>query len=310
MSRIVSRVSPGVCRLSALAFMLLFAGCASLAAAPLATVPLASATSAVPVANAPTGIDALRNALAAEAPAPQPKPAAVEAEVLNLRLAFAVEVPRATHRTAASDGAWIARARAALAASPMVITRPQLVVVVDRNPAHQEICIIMARPEGAWEVIGGTRVSTGQAGRFDHYVTPTGVFQHTDAILDYRAEGTFNENHIRGLGAKGMRVWDFGWHPAQKGWGLVRDTTPIRLEMHATDPAVLEQRIGAPASQGCVRVPAVMNRFMDKHGVLDADYEVAAVTDIRYRALLLRDRTPSSLAGDALIIVDSSEPSP
>jgi hypothetical protein len=290
--------------------MLLFAGCASLAAAPLATVPPATPSAAVPIANLPTGIDALRNALAAQAPVPPLEPAAVETEVLNLRLAFAVEVPHAAHRTAATDRAWIARARAAIAASPVVISRPQLVVVVDRNPAHQEIAIIMARPEDAWEVIGGTRVSTGQVGRFDHYVTPTGVFQHTDAILDYRAEGTYNENHIRGLGAKGMRVWDFGWHAAQKGWGSVRDTTPIRLEMHATDPAVLEQRIGAPASQGCVRVPAVMNRFMDKHGVLDADYEVAAVTDIRYRALLLRDRTPSKLAGDTLVIVDSSTPPP
>jgi hypothetical protein len=69
---------------------------------------------------------------------------------------------------------------------------------------------------------------------------------------------------------------------------------------------VLEQRIGRTASQGCVRIPSSMNRFLDKQGVLDAGYEQAAVTDIRYRALLLRDRTGSPLAGDALVIVDSS----
>jgi hypothetical protein len=272
---------------------------------------------AAPISASPTGLDALRNALAStpapasEPPAPEPlAPETVEAEVAHLRAAFAAEVPRATHRTPASDHAWIARAQAELADSPVAVNRPQLIVVVDRSPVHQEICIVMARPDGAWEVIGGTRVSTGQPGRFDHYVTPTGVFQHTDAILDYRAEGTFNENHIRGLGVKGMRVWDFGWHPAVKGWGAVRDTTPIRFEMHATDPAILEQRIGSRASQGCVRIPDAMNRFMDLHGVLDADYEVAAVTDIRYRALLRRDRTPSKLAGDTLVVVDSSEPLP
>jgi hypothetical protein len=78
--------------------------------------------------------------------------------------------------------------------------------------------------------------------------------------------------------------------------------------MHATDPAVLEQRIGRTASQGCVRIPSSMNLFLDKQGVLDAGYESAAVTDIRYRALLLRDRTGSVLAGDALVVVDSSLP--
>ena len=76
--------------------------------------------------------------------------------------------------------------------------------------------------------------------------------------------------------------------------------------MHATDPEYLEQRIGRPASEGCVRVPARVNRFMDRHGVLDLDYERAAVDDIRYRALLLPDRTPTPLAGEALVVINSS----
>jgi hypothetical protein len=53
-----------------------------------------------------------------------------------------------------------------------------------------------------------------ETGRRDYYLTPTGVFLHPDAILDWRAEGTFNTQHIRALGLKGMRVWDFGWQPA------------------------------------------------------------------------------------------------
>ena len=155
-------------------------------------------------------------------------------------------------------------------------------------------------------MIGGTRVSTGQVGRFDYYITPVGVFRHTDSILDYRAEGTFNENHIRGLGLKGMRVWDFGWQTAGKGWRADREQGPMRLLMHATDPANLEYRIGRPASKGCIRVPAAVNKFMDHHGVLDADYERAAKVDPTFRAVLPRDRVPTPLAGNALVVIDSS----
>ena len=106
-----------------------------------------------------------------------------------------------------------------------------------------------------------------------------------------------------------MRVWDFGWQVAMKGWTEVPgkpDRTPIRLMMHATDPDKLEQRLGKTASQGCIRIPSALNRFLDRHGVLDADYERVAVTDIRFRTLLGPNRTPTPLAGTALVVVDSS----
>ena len=163
---------------------------------------------------------------------------------------------------------------------------------------------------GEWTIIGGTKVSTGSMGRFDHYITPRGVFHLTTEILGYRAEGTLNENGIRGLGSKGMRVWDFGWHDAVKGWNAgpgKPDHTAIRLMMHATDPDRLEQRIGRPASQGCIRIPSAMNRFLDRHGVLDAEYERAAVTEIRFRALLGGGREPSPFAGNTLVVIDSAE---
>ena len=130
---------------------------------------------------------------------------------------------------------WIARAQSAIATSGFKIDRAQLVVVVDRNPDTQQMRILLARSEGRWIDLGGSKVSTGQTGRRDYYITPTGVFMHTDAILDWRAEGTFNENHIRGLGVKGMRIWDFGWQNATKGWGT-GETGDIRLLLHATDP--------------------------------------------------------------------------
>jgi hypothetical protein len=229
-------------------------------------------------------------------------------EVLRLRTALITEVKHAARHTPENDQQWIERAGAAMAAGAMVVDRPQLIVVVDRSPANQAIRIILVRPAGAWEVIGGASISSGQRGRFDHYITPTGLFRNTEGILGYRAEGTYNENKIRGLGIRGMRVWDFGWQAAYRGWGTDHSPGHIRLEMHATDPDVLEQRLGRPASQGCIRLSADMNRFLDYHGVIDADYERAALTDIRYRALLLPGRKPTPLAGNALIVVDSSEP--
>jgi hypothetical protein len=238
-------------------------------------------------------------------PPPPLTPEQVQAEDARLRAALAQEVPGST-QLPANDPDWIALAKAQLAQGGQVIDRPQMVVLVDRNPRVQAIRLLLARPgDGKWEVLGGTHVSTGETGRFDHFITPIGVFPHTDAILDWRAEGTFNENHIRGLGLKGMRVWDFGWQSADKGW-LSDQSGQMRLLMHATDPANLEHRIGRRASKGCVRIPDAMNLFLDRHGILDYDYERAAAYDDRYRALLRADRTPTPLAGDLLIVVDSS----
>jgi hypothetical protein len=214
-------------------------------------------------------------------------------------------VPHAIIDAPGQEAAWLGRAKAAIAAAGYSIDQPQLLVVVDRNPAVQQMRIVLAQPDAPLQVIGGTKVSTGQAGRRGYFITPVGVFLHTDAILDYRALGTFNENHIRGLGLKGMRVWDFGWQQADRGWVADADTVDIRLLMHATDPDYLEQRLGRPASQGCVRIPAAMNRFLDVPGVLDLDYERAARDDPRFAAVLLPNRQPTELAGRALVIIDS-----
>ncbi len=271
----------------------------------LAAAGPAAAFPAAPPAAAPA---------APASPAPPPAPApldevAREVEVLRLRGSMQREVPRLVVRTPATDARWIALAQNEAATAGFVPDRPQLLVVVDRNPRVQGLAVVMAVPEGEWKVVGATRVSTGSTGRYDHYVTPRGVFRVTGAILGFRAEGTENENGIRGLGAKGMRVWDFGWQRARKGWTEAvgkPDSTPIRLMMHATDPDKLEQRIGQPASQGCIRIPTALNRFLDLHGVLDAEYERVAAGDGRFRALLLANRTPSGLAGNTLVVVDSA----
>lgn len=276
--------------LASLILLLLASACSAPAPVPLAAVP------AVP------GVTA---AAAAPALALPPSPA-VAAEADRLRAALAAEVPgEAGCRPGGVS--WIAAVRHALAGAAITIDRAQLVVAVDRNPAVQALCLLLARPDGDWQALGGGRVSTGQAGRKGYYITPTGVFAHTEAIIDYRALGTVNENGIRGLGAKGMRVWDFGWQWAQKGWRADREPGEIRLLLHATDPDLLEPRLGRPASQGCVRVSAAMNRFLDHHGVLDHRYEAAAAGDARIRSVLALDRQPTPLAGDLLVIVDSAD---
>jgi CRP-like cAMP-binding protein len=221
-------------------------------------------------------------------------PIDVNAEAARLRAALAREVPGLIVDTPDRERLWIARTQATLNAAGHSIADPQLMVVVDRNPGVQQMRIMLARPSGPWQSLGGARVSTGQAARRAYYLTPTGVFLHTDAILDWRAEGTFNAQHIRGLGRRGMRVWDFGWQRAERGWGAGSESE-TRLLLHATDPDYLEQGLGRPASKGCIRIPAAMNRFLDRHGILDADYERAAKTDGRFAALLLPDRIPTRL---------------
>ena len=267
----------------------------------------ACAEAPVPRSGTPTAQPAALTPSTAEPPvsaALDDKP-----EVARLRAALMREVPSVIIDKSEREQAWITETKAAIAAGGPTIDRPQLLVVVDRNPDVQQMRIVLARPNGAWESLGGSKASTGQTGRRDYYLTPIGVFLHTDAILDWRAEGTFNANHIRGLGLKGMRVWDFGWQLATKGWGTGEDQGEIRLLLHATDPAYLEQRLGHPASKGCVRIPAAMNRFLDHYGILDSDYEQVAKADPRFEALLLPTRAPTPLAGNALVVVDSSEPS-
>ena len=249
------------------------------------------------------------SALAIDAPsvaASAPQSPAVDDEAARLRAMLQQESPGLITDTPQTEAAWVQLAQREFAAAGNRIDRAQLLVVVDRNPRAQEMRIVLAQPAGPWASLGGVKVSTGRPQGFEHFLTPTGVFRHTDRILDWRAEGTFNAHHVRGLGVAGMRVWDFGWQRAFKGWGAPGDIGRMRLLMHATDPARLQRRIGRPASDGCIRLPDVMDRFLDAHGVLDADYERAARRNPRFAQLLLPDRTPTPLAGDTLVVIDSS----
>lgn len=216
---------------------------------------------------------------------------------------YAREVDRRLALPAAEQQAYGDRLVAAFATAGVELAQPQWVLLVDRSEHVQAAMLWWAAPGGYVGLVGASPVSTGRPGSFEHFETPTGVFAHSLANPDYRAEGTRNERGIRGYGVKGMRVFDFGWVAARRGWGTPGEQ-PMRLQMHATDPDLLEPKLGRRESKGCVRIPATLNTLLDRHGLLDADYEAAAAAG-RPHWVLRPDRTPTAWPGRWLVIVDS-----
>ncbi|MFZ6760768.1 L,D-transpeptidase [Undibacterium sp. Ji50W] len=179
----------------------------------------------------------------------------------------------------------------------------QFILLVDRNPKVQAAMLFWIDEEGQYQFIGASPVSTGRAIGFEHFETPTGVFIHSITNLDYRAEGSKNSKGIRGYGARGRRVFDFGWQKAKKGWGD-RQIADMRLQMHATDPNSLEKRLGTVQSKGCVRIPASLNVLFDHYGVLDADYDAALASGRKFW-VLDKNRQDNAWAGRYMVVIDS-----
>ena len=191
----------------------------------------------------------------------------------------------------------------ALSGVERALTGDQYVIVVDRNPLVQALMIFWRPVQGEPLFIGASPVSTGRAGGVEHFLTPLGVFDHTLANPDFRAEGTRNENGIRGYGVKGLRVFDFGWQAARKTWGN-RALSIMRLQIHATDPQHLERRIGSAQSKGCIRISASLNKLIDRYGLLDADYE-QALQEGKTLWVLHPERTPTPWSGRYLVVVET-----
>ena len=217
--------------------------------------------------------------------------------------AFAREVNKRLDVPAAEQAAYADRLEAALARAKIAAAEPQYFVLIDRSPQVQAAFIYWRAADLSWRFIGASPVSTGRPGEYEHFLTPTGVFRHSLANLDFRAEGTRNANGVLGYGRKGMRVFDFGWVSARRTWGP-RDMGVMRLQMHATDPDLLEPLLGMWHSKGCIRIPAALDVFIDRHGLLDADYE-AAVRAGQHLWELREDRKPTPWPGRWLVIVDS-----
>ncbi|MGO4329735.1 L,D-transpeptidase [Cupriavidus sp. 2TAF22] len=238
-----------------------------------------------------------------------PQAASANNEFGTVRQAFARQVPHRLELPAAQAQRYAGLLSSALQAVGHDADAGDWVVLVDRNPRVQA-AMLFARSDGdaPWRWVGSAPTSTGKPGTFDHFITPLGVFDHSLENMDFRAEGTVNENGIRGYGARGMRVYDFGWVDAERGWGKGGESQ-MRLQMHATDPEHLEARLGHPASKGCVRIPAALNRLIDRFGLIDADY-LDAVERGDALWVLAPDRTPVSRPGRYLVIVDSGARDP
>jgi len=217
---------------------------------------------------------------------------------------FAEQVERRLDLAGGERSQYAQRLSAALASAGLADLPPQYFVLVDIAPKAQAVMIYWKSDDGQFHFIGASPASTGRPGEFEHFRTPTGVFDHSIANLDFRAEGTKNEYGVRGYGVKGMRVYDFGWQKALRGWGGDGES-PMRLQMHATDPDMLEPRVGTPQSKGCIRIPAALNAFIDRYGLLDADYERAAAQG-KHLWVLRPDRQPTPWSGRYLVIVDSA----
>jgi hypothetical protein len=233
------------------------------------------------------------------------RPAAAEriARPNDLSAAFANEVAPRLFPPPDETQRYARMLNVALSAVQTRISSAQIVVLVDRNPKLQALFVFYVDVNSEIELIGATSVSTGRIGEFDYFETPVGVFEHSIENPDFRAEGTKNEFGIRGYGVRGMRVYDFGWQQARKGWGD-RGFATMRLQMHATDPTLLEPKLGTVQSKGCIRISASLNRFIDRYGLLDADYESALRRGSNFW-VLDPNRAPTPWSGRYLVVVDS-----
>ncbi|AXK63413.1 hypothetical protein DCN14_12715 [Burkholderia sp. IDO3] len=271
----------------------------------------ASAASAAAPASATSGTAASE----AEAPAPTPPrrhpPLSAEeakdatARVMDMHKRFTQEVTRRLNVPANEQRAYGERLQQALADANLGDLAGEYIALVDRAPNVQALFIYFrATPSSAWLLIGASPVGTGLPGKYDHFLTPLGVFDHSPDNMDFRAEGTTNDNGIRGYGKRDMRIYDFGWVDGERGWGK-GGKSPMRFQMHATDPDRLEPLLGIRHSKGCVRIPASLNMFLDRHGILDDDYQ-ARVEAGKSLWVLRRDRDITPIAGRYLVVIDSA----
>lgn len=231
---------------------------------------------------------------------------ALAADGSALAETFRTEVERRLELPAAEQQAYANLLVAVLAEAATPFTDSQYLLLLDRDPNVQALLLYwldLADSPPRFHYIGASPASTGKPGRPGYFTTPLGVYAHTLKNRDFRAEGTPNRNGILGYGRKGMRIYDFGWVQAERGWGK-GGPGQMRLLLHATDPERLEPQLGTPRSKGCIRIPASLNTFLDRYGLLDADYEQALARGLRLW-VLLPERTPTPWPGRYLVIVDS-----
>ncbi|MFP6561747.1 L,D-transpeptidase [Paraburkholderia sp. B3] len=274
-------------------------------AAPASGSATSAAAASAAAASAPTGASAPAGFTLPEHPTLTPEQAAEEMHrALQMRAVFARAVTRRLSVPLADQHAYGERLQTALEAANLGELAGEFVVLVDRSANVQALFIYFrATPGERWQMIGASPVATGRPGEFDHFLTPLGVFEHTPGNMDFRAEGTMNDNGIRGYGKRDMRIYDFGWVNGERGWGK-GGYSQMRFQMHATDPDRLEPLLGIRHSKGCVRIPASLNMFFDHYGIIDAEYE-ALVASGKSLWVLHPDREATPWAGRFVVVIDS-----
>lgn len=222
----------------------------------------------------------------------------------DLAAAFACEVDRRLSIPEDEQARYAQLLQAALEGAGLGALGPQHVLLVDRSPMVQAAILYLRTAEGGWRFTGASPAATGAPGTYEHFATPLGVFVHSMRNPDFRAQGTINEFGVRGYGREGMRVFDFGWVSTRRGWGSGAEGE-MRLQVHATDPDLLEPQLGTVHSKGCIRIPATLDVFLDRRGVLDEDYERVAESG-NTPWVLLPNRETTRWPGRYLVIVDSA----
>jgi hypothetical protein len=224
-------------------------------------------------------------------------------EPSRLATLFQRQVDRRVQVPAAEQRRYATLLKRALVDAGFADGPAQYLLLVDRSALVQAAMIFWKSDDDEFTFIGASQASSGQPGRFEHFETPLGVFPHSLDNPDFRAEGTRNEFGVLGYGRTGMRVYDFGWVNAPKGWGDGRQSV-MRLQLHSTDPELLEPRLGSAQSKGCIRISASFNRFIDHYGILDAQYE-RALAEGQPLWVLSADREPTPWSGQFLVVVDT-----
>lgn len=158
---------------------------------------------------------------------------------------------------------------AAVAKAEVTLSGPQYLIVVDRDPNMQALLLLFRSADGQLQLVGASPISSGLPGSPENFETPLGVFEHSRANADSRSAGSLDSEGLRPYGERGLRIYDFGWRAVPKGWGDGA-VTAMHLQMHATDPDLLERRLGTPQSMGSIRIPASLDRLIDRCGLLDA----------------------------------------
>ena len=106
----------------------------------------------------------------------------------------------------AEAAAWAACLQRKLNTARLLLPAKQFILLVDSSPNVQAALLYRGSVVKGWFWGDAAPVSTGLPGRCEHFLTPLGVFDHSLANPDFRAEGTKNKPGFRGDGRKGLHI--------------------------------------------------------------------------------------------------------